>query len=352
VAVLQRTDSAVRLNVHVHLLALDGVYIEGERGELGFHALGAPCSAEVADIARRTARRVHRAFKKKGRPSPWDDEHACVESGEADPLSVEQPGLFACYQAAAAGVAVSGERAGQPLLRLVAGGHAQPERSSDSAASSEPVAEALGVNLYAKQQVDGCDRQQLERLCRYVMRPPLSQERLQWRPDGRLELTLKNVRKDGTSALVLEPEDLLVRLCACIPPPWFNMTRYFGVLSSHSRYRARVVPSVVEPSRFAPEAAPGDQLELGFGSGDRSASASVPASAPRHGRSRWGWLLKHVFRADVDSCERCGGPMRWVEVATEPGAIARLVAKHGLASEPQAERRARAASEQLGLPFT
>ena len=62
--------------------------------------------------------------------------------------------------------------------------------------------------------------------------------------------------------------------------------------------------------------------------------------------------MKHVFRADVDSCERCGGPMRWVEVATEPGAIARLVAKHGLASEPQAERRARAASEQLGLPFT
>jgi hypothetical protein len=81
-----------------------------------------------------------------------------------------------------------------------------------------PVAEALGVNLYAKQQVDGCDRQQLERLCHYVMRPPLSQERLHGRPDGRLELELKNVRKDGTRALVLEPHDLLVRLCACGSP--------------------------------------------------------------------------------------------------------------------------------------
>jgi hypothetical protein len=60
-----------------------------------------------------------------------------------------------------------------------------PERSSDRAASSEPVAEALGVNLYAKQHVDGCDRQQLERLCRYVMRPRLSQERLHGRTDGR-----------------------------------------------------------------------------------------------------------------------------------------------------------------------
>ena len=36
------------------------------------------------------------------------------------------------------------------------------------------------------------------------MRPPLSQERLEWRTDGRLELTLTNVWKHGTRALVLE----------------------------------------------------------------------------------------------------------------------------------------------------
>jgi hypothetical protein len=236
VAVVQRTDSAVRLDVHVHLLALDGVYVEDAQGELGLHALPVPLSAEVADIARRTARRVHRAFKKKGRPSPWDDERACADSGETDPFTVEQPGLLACYQAAAAGVAVSGEHAGQPLLRLVAGDRAQSERSSDRAASSEPAAEALGVNRHAKQQVDGHDRQQLERLCRYVMRPPLSQERLRWRSDGRLELELKTVRKDGTRALVLEPEDLLVRLCACVPPPWF--TSAFG---ASARLRAPTV---------------------------------------------------------------------------------------------------------------
>ncbi|MBN1606297.1 MAG: hypothetical protein JW940_06670 [Polyangiaceae bacterium] len=52
--------------------------------------------------------------------SPWDEEHAAVDSGETDPFAVEQPGLFACYQAAAASVAVSGERAGQPVLATVA----------------------------------------------------------------------------------------------------------------------------------------------------------------------------------------------------------------------------------------
>jgi hypothetical protein len=345
VAVVQRTDSALRLNAHLHVLGLDGVYLKDEQGELRFHALPTPSSAEVADIARRTGRRLHRAFQKKGRPSPWDDEHAFVDSEPTDPFSVEQPGLFACYQAAAGGVAVSGERVGQPVLRLVAGDRADTEHSSNTAPSTEPVAEALGVNLYAKQRVDGCARSELERLCRYVMRPPLSQERLKWRTDGRLELGLKSLWKDGTRALVLEPHDLLVRLCASIPPPWFNLVRYFGILSSHSRHRARVVPSVVEPSRFAPQAATGDQLELELDSRD------CAAGAPTQGRSRWGWLLRHVFRADVETCTRCGGPMRWVEAATQQPAIARLLAKHGLAPHPPPEPRAWAASGQLPLPF-
>ena len=270
-------------------VALDGVYVENEQGDLRFHTLGTPSSDEVRDIARRTAVRLHRAFQKKRRPSPWDDEHAFVDSGESDPFSLEQPGLFACYQAAASGVAVSAQSARQPLLRLLVQTPSEPERPTDDQRAAEPVAEALGVNLYAKQLVDGRDRRQLERLCRYVMRPPLSQERLEWRSDGRLELTLKNVWKDGTRALVLQPFELLVRLCSAIPPPWFNMIRYFGVLSSHSRHRARVVPKRLDPSRFRSPEAAGDQLELGFGSGDATTAAQTS------GRSRWGWLLRHVF---------------------------------------------------------
>jgi hypothetical protein len=77
-----------------------------------------PSSVEVRDIARRTALRLHRAFQKQGRPSPWE-EHAFIDSAESDPFSLKEPGLFACYQAAASGVAVSGEQAGQRLLRLL-----------------------------------------------------------------------------------------------------------------------------------------------------------------------------------------------------------------------------------------
>jgi hypothetical protein len=172
------------------------------------------------------------------------------------------------------------------VLRLVVQSAAQSQRPTDDNRAVEPIAEALGVNLYAKQLVDGRDRPQLERLCRYVMRPPLSQERLEWRTDGRLELTLKNVWKDGTRALVLEPFDLLVRLCS---------------------------------------------------------AATVPTSR----RSRWGWLLRHVFRADVDTCSLCGGPMRWLEAATQQTAIA----KHGLAPQPPPEPRASVPLGQLAFSF-
>jgi len=353
VAVVQRTDGALRLNVHLHCLGLDGVYVQGPDGALEFHALPTPSSAEVAGIARRTAQRLHQAFRKQGRSSPWDEEAAGTDGVETDSFREEQPGLFACYQAAAQGIAVSGERAGQPVLRVVVGGAGQPATHDKTGKSAEqPIAEALGVSVYAKQLVHGRDRPQLERLCRYLMRPPLSQERLALRDDGRLELTLKNVWKDGTRALVLEPHDLLVRLCATVPPPWFNMIRYFGVLSSHSRQRAQVCPQAqAAPGRFAPEPAAGEQLSLEALLSAAGSSVSSEQPEPRAGRSRWSWLLKRVFRADVDSCSRCGGPMRWLEVATEQHAIARLLSKQGLAPRPPPAPRLAVPVGQLSFPF-
>src|SRR5690606_11847724 len=101
VCVVQRTDGALRLNVHLHVLALDGVYTEDAASELSFHALPTPTSAEVSEIAERTVKRLHKAFRKQGRVSPWDDAADPVDAQLTDSLQDAQPGLFACYQAAA-----------------------------------------------------------------------------------------------------------------------------------------------------------------------------------------------------------------------------------------------------------
>jgi hypothetical protein len=317
VAATQRTDSALRLNVHYHVLALDGVYVRDESGTLIFHALPTPTHEEVALVAARTAARVERLLQKRGRT--LEDEAG--DEGLQPELAFDEPGLAACYSAAAQGITITGDRAGQPLLRLITS-RQPPAPPPDDA----PVAEVRGINLHAKQCVDGRDRRLLERLCRYITRPPVAQDRLERRSDGTLELSFKSVWKDGSRGVVLEPHDLLLRLVAAVPPPRAHLLNYYGVLSSHCAHRAEVVPkSRPEPGQHAPLPAVGDQLELlGDDDGDEQ-----PVR-----RNRWGWLLKRVFRAEVDRCPKCDGPMRWVEAARTPEAAADLLGRLGLAPRP------------------
>jgi len=197
VVAIQRTDGAMRLNVHAHVLALDGVYVrDGPEGALAFRPLPAPTRADVTGVARRSAARVERILRAHGRSLERDGQ---VEG--CDRLSIDEPTLAAYYAAAAQGISVAGERAGKPTLRLVVSDGPTATRTADD---DEPVAEVRGINVHAKQRVDGRDRAQMERLCRYITRPPLSQERLTRRAEGRLELELKKVWRDGTRALVLE----------------------------------------------------------------------------------------------------------------------------------------------------
>jgi len=78
----------------------------------------------------------------------------------------------------------------------------------------------------------------LERLCRYVSRPPVAADRLALTPSGHVRYTLKTPYRDGTTRLVLEPLELMARLAALLPPPRMHLTRYHGVFASHNRLRA------------------------------------------------------------------------------------------------------------------
>ena len=175
--------------------------------------------------------------------------------------------------------------------------------------------------------------------CRYLGRPPIAQGRLELLADGRVRYRFKRAWKDGSTAVDLEPFDLLARLCALVPPPRFNMVRYHGVLSARAKLRAEVVPSPTEPDP--------DPLALQA----ELPRCVEPDEPPR--RKRWAWLLRHVFRHDVSVCPRCQGPTTWLEVATEPDAIGRAMADHGLAPHrarpPPAPRRPHAS--QLALPL-
>jgi hypothetical protein len=99
---------------------------------------------------------------------------------------------------------------------------------------------------------------------------------------------------------------LMICWCAFAPPclhrASINSVFWcFVVTRCASRARGASAREVCTGFVASAPAAVGDQLELPIGS-DRNAEPSR--------RKRWSWMLAHVFLADLDTCARCGGPMR------------------------------------------
>jgi hypothetical protein len=67
--------------------------------------------------------------------------------------------------------------------------------------------------------VPAADRARLEQLCRYLLRPPVAQERLRRMGDDHILLTLKTPWADGTRHLIFAPLELLEKLAAPDPAP-------------------------------------------------------------------------------------------------------------------------------------
>jgi hypothetical protein len=267
VTALQRAGGALNANPHFHTLVLDGVFSEGDAGTLAFHPAPAPSDAEVA-VALATIRyRVQRLLVRRGL-EPADDA-----TGPADRLADESPVLAGIVGASVQGRGALGPRAGARVRRL------GDERDTAAVTSRGPrQAHLEGFDLHANVGVSANDRAGLERLCRYVLRPPFAQERLRLRRDGRVALALKTAWHDGTRELVFEPLEFLERLAAMTPRPETNLLICHGVLAPRARWRERVVAcgrvAPEPPASTAPPAAGPD------GTGVRS----PPPRAPGPGR--------------------------------------------------------------------
>jgi hypothetical protein len=83
-----------------------------------------------------------------------------------------------------------------------------------------------GFSLHAGVAVKACQRDKLERLCRYICRPPVSEKRLFLTSRGEIGYTLKTPYRDGTTHVIFEPLDFIARLAALVPPPRLNLTRF------------------------------------------------------------------------------------------------------------------------------
>ena len=183
--VIQRSSGDLKLNPHLHVVALDGVYLARPDGLPVFRALGRLKTDEVADVVQITKARVLKALERRGvvRVSP---EALEVDVG----FTPRDPVLAQLAAAAVAGLPPAGpaERKREPVVLAAGSG---PEIVGDL------VVQDCGFNLHAKTHTGAVDDDARARLLRYVLRPPLSQERLTVLPDHRVRLTLKRPWSDG-----------------------------------------------------------------------------------------------------------------------------------------------------------
>ncbi len=227
VTFVQRFGSSLNTNPHLHVLTFDGVYVDGEDGP-EFVPAPPVSDDDVQQIVETTARRVIRLCTKRG----------LLDDSQADPLADEEPLLAALTAASVRGVVATGERAGQRLRRVL--------RDPATGVRTAPLCFASrGFSLHAATRIAADDRPGLEKLLRYVARPPLAAGRLRILDAGTLSFALKTPWDDGTSHLILTPHELLEKLAALVPPPRVNLIRYHGVLAPNAPDRDKIVPQRV-----------------------------------------------------------------------------------------------------------
>ncbi len=144
-------------------------------------------------------------------------------------------------------------------------------------------------------------------MLRYVLRPPLAQDRIEPQPDGLIRIVLKKPYADGTVAVDLDPLSLLARLAACVPPPRHHTVRYAGVLAAASQWRSRIAPGA-EPD-------------------------SKPRKKRRSSYRPWAELLARSLGVDALACPACQGRMRLVALVRSPLSIAWHLARIGEPTE-------------------
>ena len=161
------------------------------------------------------------------------------------------------------------------------------------------LARLFGFSLHAGTVCEAHDRSKLERLCRYITRPPIATKRLSVDDRGRVVYRYKRPFRDGSTHVILEPLDFIARLAALVPRPRLNLTRFHGIFAPNSRHRHEIVP--------------------------RRPWGRVDDDKPLAPMS-WAQRLKRVFSIDIEACPECGGTLRVIGCIEDPQLIAKILA--------------------------
>jgi len=283
VTLIQRFGSALNLNVHLHMLFLDGAY-RFSTTRPTFHRARPPAGEELNDLLDTLSRRIVRVLERRG---------LLIADPECLQLDIEPNSSLDHLQAASINYRIAiGPHAGRKALTL----YSVPPL--EEASSNPLLARRSGFSLHAATVCEAWQRSRLERLCRYITRPPIATKRLSVDDRGRVVYRCKHPFRDGSTHIVLEPLDFIARLAALVPRPRVNLTRFHGVFAPNFKHRDRIVPQRTQ----------------------RTVDGDKPL-APMS----WMQRLKRVFAIDIETCPECGGKLRVIVCIEDPPLIAKIL---------------------------
>ena len=287
-----------------------------------FHAAPPPTQDDVQAVVQQAAKRIVRFLQKRGLialATALGDGQVTVVVGD-ETLGDDDPLLAQLLAAATAGAPPAGPAYKRAPIRLAMNGDAPKPKG-------RLCAEQWGFNLHAATRVHENNKQGREHLCRYILRPPFANHRLHTLPDGKVQLNFKRPWSDGTNAIVLAAHAFIARLAAIIPPPRRHVTRYFGLLSSHSALRARIIPTAANTTTESP--LPADTQD------EETTPVATPPVKRKSKYIPWNELLRRTFNTEL-KCANCKGDLRLIALIKTQTTIKKILAAMGLPTLPPA----------------
>ena len=147
------------------------------------------------------------------------------------------------------------------------------------------------------------DQQGLERLASYLLRSPVSLERLFYSPETQQVVYRAKNGHDQIAEEIIDPMDFVARVLMQVPEVNKHSIRYYGVYSKGAKQKPR-----------SDSSSPDDSLE-----------EETPSFSKSNLRRRWANLIRRVYQSDPLLCPKCGAKMKVISFITQYKVIHRIL---------------------------
>ncbi len=284
---IQKFTKTVTLFPHLHVLFLDGVYVQSPQQDLMFVPAPPPSTAALFKVGEAVFRSMERFLKRKGFLNDQDQQTLT------------------------------------PLEKWWLKAISEPSNLKKGPIATNRTfgANFGGFNIHGGVRIKQGDAAQREKLIRYMCRPPFSEEQLERLDDGRVRFELRSPTHAGQTSITFEPLQFLRRVAWQIHPPQ-DQVRFYGVLGATHKLRNVIVPC------------------------PRIQGANEEENKERY-RVPWQKLLAKVYHLDNQVCVACGESLKPIGAVTDWSEATKVMdagilvlgeAPRGLATRPKRRR--------------